>query len=136
MAKKKKELYENESVESTREELEDVFYLYALFISSEDINNKLETAKEDNFYKCLGRELESGKYSSVSEAEDAVIESRKGAIYKRLGDTPEAAISIYKGIIGDISIKASIPDLETIDKQYVNNISEIIGKVICCWYKN
>lgn len=105
MAKKKKVLYENESVEHTREELENIFHLYALFICSEDINNKLETAREDNFYKCLSRELESGKYSSVSEAADAVIESRKDAIYKRLGDTPEAAISTYKGIIGDIAIR-------------------------------
>lgn len=39
-----------------------------------------------------------------------------------------------KGIIGDISIKASIPNLEMENKQYVYNMSKTIGRGILCWY--
>jgi putative sporulation protein YyaC len=39
-----------------------------------------------------------------------------------------------KGIIGDISIKASISDLNMEDEKYVYDMSEIIGKGILYWY--
>lgn len=39
-------------------------------------------------------------------------------------------INKNKGVIGDVSIKASISELEKMDKQYVNHISEMIGKGI------
>lgn len=41
-----------------------------------------------------------------------------------------------KGIIGDLSIKASIYDSKKIDEKYVKNIAEIIGKGIYFWYLN
>lgn len=40
-----------------------------------------------------------------------------------------------RGVIGDISIKACIYDLEQVNKQYVNNLSEMIGKGIWYWYQ-
>ena len=41
-----------------------------------------------------------------------------------------------KGIIGDISIKAGISNINKIGKQEVKLISETIGRGICYWYKN
>ncbi len=40
-----------------------------------------------------------------------------------------------KGLIGDVSIKAGISDLENIDEKFVRNLSEVIGKGIYFWYQ-
>ena len=95
-----------------------------------DVNNNICSKKDLMYY-----------YPRIKNkfiiAIDSAISSREleGEIF--INNTPITmglGVNKNKGIIGDISIKASIPDLDTIDKQYVKNISEIIGKVICCWY--
>lgn len=103
MAKKKKVLYENESVENTREDRYNIYSLYALMICSEDIEKALDEQKEGYFSKKLKELLETGAYKSVSDAMDALYKSQEGAIYKRYGDTPDAVLDTYKGTLDDIA---------------------------------
>lgn len=70
---------------------------------------------------------------------DTAISSKEleGEIF--INNTPiimGLGINKNKGIIGDLSIKASICNLKKVDKKYVKNISEFIGKGICKWYYN
>ena len=45
-------------------------------------------------------------------------------------------INDNKGIIGDISIKAGISDINIRNEKYIKKMSNIIGKGIYYWYKN
>ena len=45
-------------------------------------------------------------------------------------------INDNKGIIGDLSIKAGISDINIRNEKYIKKMSNIIGKGIYYWYKN
>lgn len=97
-----------------------------------DINNNICSKKDlINYYPIIKNKFIIAIDSAISNKELA------GNIF--VSNTPiimGLGVNKNKGVIGDISIKASISDLEMEDKQYVYNMSKTIGKGICYWYKN